>query len=216
MKEGEEEIEQLREALTRADRYGELAKLKDKKEVAALEKNEPGNQNLETQFEELIEAVKNTRPSGYKIVDKHIILDRYGRAGTIDWYGYKEEFEDARKYGLLAADSDHVDWSRIKVKVFVNAIKAVQEFLESEEGRHGPGSRTTTSRPILTTSIFGNTISTSDRMWSSWEGRLPRQARSVRAGNLTTYGLRPGPKVKGGQSTRSGRPIFRGGGEQYQ
>ncbi|MBO4228172.1 hypothetical protein [Bradyrhizobium neotropicale] len=135
IKESEDEIERLREALTRAkDRYEELAKLKDKKEVAALEKNEPGNQNVETQFEELIEAVKNTRPSGYKVVDKHIILDHYGRAGTIDWYGYKEEFQDARKYGLLAADSDHVDWSRNKVKVFVNAIKAVEEFLASEEG----------------------------------------------------------------------------------
>jgi hypothetical protein len=130
------EVERLESALAaEQDRYAELEKLKDKQEVKALKKKQPGSKMLQKEFDELIEAVKEAEPKAYRTVLRHLIADHFGRAGAIDWMGNREDFEYAVKYGLISNDgNDRVEWERGKLKPFGKALSAVQDFLDSEEG----------------------------------------------------------------------------------
>ena len=134
LKNKNEEIEGLESALTRAqEQYTELEKLKNKEEVKALKKTTGGSQALQEEFNELIKAVRESKPRTATAVLKHIILDYFDLAGSIDWTE-KQEFEEAVKYGLISPDDGSVQWNREKLKPFKNALQAVHIFMTSEEG----------------------------------------------------------------------------------
>lgn len=135
LKEREAEVDRLEDALARAqEQYAELEKLKDKEQVKALNKKKPGSQAVQKEFDELIEAVGDAKPRASKVVLKHIIADHFGRAGRIDWFSDRQEFEDAVKYGLITPENDHVEWGREKLRPLRKALEAVQAFLDSEDG----------------------------------------------------------------------------------
>ena len=136
LNEKNEEIERLETALESADeRYSELEKLKDKQEVKALRTRTRGSQALQEEFDELIQAVNESTPERISdVVIKHIIMDHFGKAGSIDWSNDRPEFERAVKYGLIDSEDDRVQWNRNKLKPFKKAIEAVEMFLSSEEG----------------------------------------------------------------------------------
>lgn len=135
LKDREEEVDRLENALEKAqEQYAELEKLKDKEEVKALNKKKPGSRALQKEFDELIEAVGDAKPRATKVVLKHIIADHFDRAGRIDWFSDRQEFEDAVKYGLISPENDRVEWGREKLKALRSALEAVQGFLDSEEG----------------------------------------------------------------------------------
>ena len=130
-----EEIERLETALETADeRYSELEKLKDKQEVKALKKRTGESQALQEEFDELIEAVADSKPEISNSVLKHIVMDHFGIAGTIDWFNQRLEFERAVQYGLIDPDNDSIRWNRGKLKPFKKALEAVEAFLSSVEG----------------------------------------------------------------------------------
>jgi hypothetical protein len=89
---------------------------------------------LQEEFDDLIEAVSDSKPKTSRIVLKHIISDHFDRAGAIDWFTDKEEFQAAVKYGLISNEGDRVEWGRSKLKPFRDAIVAVQGFLDGEDG----------------------------------------------------------------------------------
>jgi hypothetical protein len=135
LKEKEEEVGRLENTLARArEQYAELEKLKDREEVKALKKRSAGSEALQKEFDELIEAVKESKPKTSNTVLKHIILDHYDRAGSIDWFNDKQEFEAAMGYGLISPDGGRVQWERQKLKSFRKALRDVDAFLGSEDG----------------------------------------------------------------------------------
>ncbi|WP_316158601.1 MULTISPECIES: hypothetical protein [unclassified Bradyrhizobium] len=136
LRERDAEVERLETALAaEQDRYAELEKLKDKQEVKALEKKRPGSKALQDEFDELMEAVSESKPKAARAVLRHLIADHFDRAGAIDWYSNREEFEDAVKYGLISNEGgDRVEWERAKLRPFRDALAAVQGFLDSDDG----------------------------------------------------------------------------------
>jgi hypothetical protein len=135
LKEKNGEIGGLETALGLAqERYAELEKVKDKEEVKALKKRAADSQALQEEFDELIKAVSNSKPQTSNVAFKHIILDHFDLAGSIDWSNDRQEFERAVKYGLISPDDGRVRWDREKLKAFKKALRAVQAFLTSEEG----------------------------------------------------------------------------------
>ena len=133
--EKEQEVERLETALAQAQKQNDqLEKLKDKEEVKALKRRTAGAKGLQKEFDDLIEAVGDAKPKATKAVLRHIIADHFDRAGRIDWFNERQEFEDAVKYGLISPEGDRVQWERDKMKPFRKAIQAVQSFLDSEDG----------------------------------------------------------------------------------
>ncbi len=73
-------------------------------------------------------------PQTSNVVLKHIIMDHFSLAGTIDWFNQKAEFEQAIQYGLLSTGDNSVRWERAKLKPLGEALQAVKTFLAGEEG----------------------------------------------------------------------------------
>jgi hypothetical protein len=135
LKEKKAEVEGLETALGNAqERYAELEKVKDKEEVKAIKKRHAGSQALQDEFDELIEAVTKAKPQTSNVVLKHIILDHFDLASRIDWFNDRQEFDAAVKYGLISPDDEKVRWDRPKLKPLQKALRAVQTFLDSEDG----------------------------------------------------------------------------------
>ena len=135
LSEKSEEIGQLEKSLGIAqEKYAELEKVKDKDEVKALKKRGADSEALQAGFDELIKEVIESKPKTANVVFKHMILDHFGMAGKINWFNDREEFEDAVKYGLISQDDDGVRWNRDKLLPLRKALRAVQDFLSSEEG----------------------------------------------------------------------------------
>ena len=136
IKEKDAEIDRLEAALAEAqESYTALEKLKDKNEVKELHKKAAGSQPLQEEFDELIEAVNAARPDRSSLaVFKHIILDHFGMAGEIDWFNERPDFELGIKYGIISRDDSSVLWKRPKLKPLAQALTAVTNFLDSEEG----------------------------------------------------------------------------------
>jgi hypothetical protein len=101
--------------------------------VKALKNTTGDSQALQEEFNELIKAVRESKPRTATAVLKHIIPDYFDLAGSIDWTE-KQEFEEAVKYGLISPDDGSVQWDREKLKPFKNALQAVHIFMTSEKG----------------------------------------------------------------------------------
>ena len=67
------------------------------------------------------------------MVFRYIVLDHFGTAGTPDWQGYKDEFDNAVKYQLID-QSGEVQWTRAKLAPLARALEAVEKFTRSEDG----------------------------------------------------------------------------------
>ncbi|UYN97275.1 MAG: TIR domain-containing protein [Enhydrobacter sp.] len=136
LKDKEAEIDRLEAALAKAQEHNaELEKLKDKEAVKSLKKGASGSKVLQKEFDALIEAVDEAKPKTSTLVLKHIIADHFDRAGRIDWFNNSPEFDAAVAYGLISREDDRVEWGRDKLKPFQNAIREVQWFLDSDDGR---------------------------------------------------------------------------------
>ncbi|GAB5349045.1 toll/interleukin-1 receptor domain-containing protein [Alteriqipengyuania sp. 357] len=132
------EIEALQSLLEDANEKIEI--LKNVKDAVALKDalaTTGGTSGVEAEFEELLDAVKATRPSQTSnSVFKHIILDFFDLSPSINWFAVdREEFERAIQYKLLSPEDGHpVKWDGPKLKPLHNAINAVVAFLQHEEG----------------------------------------------------------------------------------
>lgn len=133
----EEEINELE---AQADRQrtliAALEAAKDRKEVAAIKHAHGDDGDVEEAFEELIDAVKEALPDDTAhIVLRHLIMDHFGKAGTIDWMHNRDEFEAAVQRNLLDGDDGCGGrWGGKKLKPLAKALDAVNVFLLSEEG----------------------------------------------------------------------------------
>jgi TIR domain len=135
LKEKSEETERLETALAKAqEENAELEKLKDKEDVKALKRRTSGSKALQSEFDELIAAVDEAKPKAANKVLRHIIADNFDRAGKIDWFNDRHDFEDAVRHGLISPEDDSVEWKRGKLQNFRNALQAAQTFLDSEDG----------------------------------------------------------------------------------
>ena len=132
------EIEALGVLLEQAnEKIAMLEATKDPVEVKKIKKSFAGAAELQNEFDSLIEAVSDSRPGHTSnSVFKHIIMDHFGKAPTIDWFHDKEELEQAIQYNLLSADEPHsVEWKKSKLVKLRKAIHAVARFLDSDEGQ---------------------------------------------------------------------------------
>lgn len=131
------EVAGLEVSLESSDAKIEALKLiKDKQAVAAVEAQLNGSDGLEIQLGKLTDAVQAAKPKGTAaVVFRHIVLDYFNVAGSIEWQAYKEEFDNAVKYQLINQDGE-VQWERPKLRPLSEALKAVQIFAASDDGDH--------------------------------------------------------------------------------
>lgn len=115
----------------------QLKTLKDASAVKALAASEPGMEGITAQFDILLEAVGDAKPKHTtKAVFHHIIMDYFNKASPIDWYSSDaEDFRTAMKYTVIDSETEQVAWGRNKLKALKAAIRAVVEFIESDEGK---------------------------------------------------------------------------------
>lgn len=104
-------------------------------DVAAVLKEETGADSPQDVFDELISNAVTALPSVASVVKMHIIMDHYGKAGKIDWYNDRAEFEDAIQKNVICEDEGHpVAWSRKKMSALHKALTALDHFLNTEDG----------------------------------------------------------------------------------
>lgn len=114
----------------------DLLTAKDKASVSAILAAHNGADELQDQFDALIDDVKMARPDEVpNVVFLHILMDRFDKAGKIEWFDYREEFTVAVQRNLLSEDDGYpVRWSSKKLAGLGKALDAVQAFVGSENG----------------------------------------------------------------------------------
>lgn len=131
------EIAALQELLEKADETIEALKAaKSPAEVKTI-MADLSDDDTEQTFERLLDDVRAARPKeASNAVFKHILLDHFDLAATINWYSSdKDEYERAIQYKLLSPDEGHaVQWNGPKLKPLSKAIDELVTFLASEEG----------------------------------------------------------------------------------
>ncbi|WP_386684151.1 toll/interleukin-1 receptor domain-containing protein [Loktanella sp. R86503] len=132
--EQEDEIGTLQELLEdEKKKVAALIEAKDADAVETILSGFQGSDDLQAQFEVLLEAVVDARPKQISdAVFKHVIMDHYDKAAAINWYrADKEDFEEAIKRGVLSAEEGTpVDWNRSKLNKLEKALKALDHFLD--------------------------------------------------------------------------------------
>jgi hypothetical protein len=114
-----------------------LETAKDPVEVRGIKKAFAGAEGLQQEFDALIEAVSDARPiHASNIVFKHILMDHFGKAPSINWLDDKRDFDQAIQYSLVDANEPYdVEWNKSKLIKLRKAIEAVERFLSSEDGQ---------------------------------------------------------------------------------
>lgn len=134
-----EETESLERLLEGARaKCAALEAAKDPAEVRAINREFSGADALQAEFDQLIAAVEKARPvRASRAVFRHILMDHFDKAGSIDWAdrSVREEFEPAVQYKLLTRDGDAVAWNGSKLTPLRIALKRLEEFLGSFEGQ---------------------------------------------------------------------------------
>ena len=132
--EQENEIDTLQELLEEEkEKVAALIEAKDADAVETILSGFEGSDDLQAQFETLLEAVEDARPKQISdAVFKHVIMDHYDKAAAINWYrADKEDFEDAIQRGVLSADEGTpVDWTRSKLNKLEKALQDLDHFLD--------------------------------------------------------------------------------------
>lgn len=121
-----------------------LKAAKDKADVKAILKEAQGANDPEAIFDELMTNVTESLPSVARVVKMHIIMDHYGKASKIDWDNDRQEFEDAIQRNVLNNDDgSSVAWNKKSMPMLQKALKALDKFLDGEEGEAFINSRST-------------------------------------------------------------------------
>lgn len=113
----------------------ELKAAKDSDAVKAIMSKKAGF-SPENKFKELLEVISELRPNVSLSFYRNVIMDRYGKALDIDWsyLDQKSDAQSAIQYKIMDPDPPHdYLWKEKKLKKVDEAIRALEEFLESEE-----------------------------------------------------------------------------------
>lgn len=114
----------------------ELRAAKDPAAVKAIMQKKSGF-NAEAHFNGLIGEISRARPKiSIWFYRSNILMDRYGKAATIDWRDQqqKADMEAAIQYKLADPDAPHdFLWQATKLKRVAAAVKALEDFLGSPE-----------------------------------------------------------------------------------
>jgi hypothetical protein len=114
------------------DTIDELCKTKDAAEVREVMRRKEGNGEIEAEFQELLNAVENAMPNAASVVKRHIVMDHYGKAGSIDWSNDRPEFETAIQRNLLTTEDYAVRWGSTKLSKLDKALRELDIFLDTE------------------------------------------------------------------------------------
>lgn len=133
-----QELESLQEAYAEAgELIDELKAAKDAAAVSAIMSKKNGKNTPETQFKSLMEEILDLQPKVSIHFYMNIIMDYYGKSAPIDWFDndQKRDAENAVQYNLMEVDEPHgYLWGGKKLKKVAGALKALDSFLESDEG----------------------------------------------------------------------------------
>lgn len=108
-----------------------LKKCKDAKQVQEISSSHSTNSPSEG-FDDLIDKLTDTKPERiWSGVFLHILLDKFDKAGKINWQDDEKEFTEAIQYNLLSDDSGYpVLWGTKKLNKIEAALQALEDFLD--------------------------------------------------------------------------------------
>lgn len=92
--------------------------------------------DAEARFKEILKTIVDLRPRVSIYFYRNLIMDLYGKAVPIVWYDsdQKSNAEMAIQYNIMDPDPPHAYlWRGKKLKKVQAAVRALDEFLESEE-----------------------------------------------------------------------------------
>jgi len=92
--------------------------------------------NPEAQFDKLLQTIADLRPKVSINFYRNLIMDLYGKAAAIDWSdgNQKWDAESAIQYNIMEPDTPYSYlWGGKRLKKVAASVKALEEFLESEE-----------------------------------------------------------------------------------
>lgn len=137
IKDQQEEIDGLEKLVDdKDDLIEKLKAAKDKVAVNEIMRAASGDDGPEEAFDKLISDVTSELPSIARVVQMYIIMDHYGKAGKIDWFYDRTEFENAVQRNFIYDDvGNPVAWDKRKLFKLRKALNALDHFLNSEEGQ---------------------------------------------------------------------------------
>ena len=113
----------------------ELKAAKDPSAVKAIIAKKTGC-DPEARFGELLSDIAELRPKVSIYFYRNMIMDLYGKAVAVNWYDHDQKADalSAIQYNVMEADTPHdYLWSGKKLKKVAAAVKAIEEFIGSEE-----------------------------------------------------------------------------------
>ncbi|MER8638786.1 TIR domain-containing protein [Mesorhizobium sp. M0114] len=113
----------------------ELKAAKDPVAVKAI-MSKKTSVDAEARFKEILKTIVDLRPRVSIYFYRNLIMDLYGKAVPIVWYDsdQKSNAEMAIQYNIMDPDPPHAYlWRGKKLKKVQAAVRALDEFLESEE-----------------------------------------------------------------------------------
>ncbi|WP_170429805.1 toll/interleukin-1 receptor domain-containing protein [Ruegeria arenilitoris] len=133
-----QELEGLQDAYAEASET--IEELKAAKDPAAVKgiMAKRNSFDSEAHFNELLDTISGLRPRVSIYFYRNLIMDLYDKAAPIDWYdaNQKMDAEAAIQYNIMEPDVPHAyRWTGKKLMRVKVAIKALDEFLESEEAK---------------------------------------------------------------------------------
>lgn len=130
------ELASLQEAYEEAsETIEELKAAKDPVAVKAIMAKKTAF-NAGARFGELLQTITDVRPRVSIYFYRNLIMDLYGKAAPIDWYDrdQKRDAENAIQYNIMSADEPYTYlWENNKLRKVAAAVKALDNFLESDE-----------------------------------------------------------------------------------
>lgn len=112
----------------------ELKAAKDPVAVKAIMSKKTGV-DAEARFKEILKTIADLRPKVSIYFYRNLIMDLFGKAAPIVWYDSDQKYsaEMAIQYNVMDPEPHVYLWGGKKLKKVQAAVKALDEFLESEE-----------------------------------------------------------------------------------
>jgi hypothetical protein len=150
------ELADLQDAYTEAsETIEELKAAKDPAAVKSIMSKKIAF-DPEAKFEELMQAIADARPKVSYNFYLNLIMDRYSLADPVDWSDRDQELDarSAVKYKIMARDPPHEFlWADKKLKAVSSAIKALEDFLNSDEASDFVKERTNAGKTMETDNL---------------------------------------------------------------
>lgn len=92
--------------------------------------------DAKSQFDELLKNIADHRPNVGVVFYRNLIMDLYGKTASIEWLDrdQKSDAERAIQYNIMEPEQPHAYlWTGKRLKKVLAAVKALEEFLESDE-----------------------------------------------------------------------------------